>query len=175
MTTQIVSGAVIGVVVAVASAWVSHLLTLKRERERWEREDQRQREAWDQETQLKHRDDRVALYKTLADVSRVIQPTLTKEERAAAAAQVAQGSAEIRLLASEEVYNAAHDLYDAVTAFRISTYLLEVSEDSEEFEVADQHSGEIRKAREKLATPYRAFVTAARKELDVDVMPSKTP
>ena len=53
--------------------------------------------------------------------------------------------------------------------------MLEVSEDSEEFEVADQHSGEIRKAREKLATLYGAFVTAARKELDVDVMPSKTP
>jgi transposase len=80
---QILPGLIIGVAVAISGAFVSHLFIRSREKERWEREDRRQRETREhvdrskRETRehewlLRHRDDRLDLYRRLlSDLSQI--------------------------------------------------------------------------------------------------------
>ena len=49
MGAQIVSGILIGAVVAIAAALVNHRLGVRHEKARWEREDEVQRERWQRE------------------------------------------------------------------------------------------------------------------------------
>ena len=63
VTAQILSGLVIGVVVAVASAFVSHLLIRSRDWERWEREDEVQRERWEREDRIRFQAERMGVYR----------------------------------------------------------------------------------------------------------------
>ena len=49
--TQVVTGILIGAVVAAVGALVNYLLGLRRDRQRWDREDERQRERWNREDQ----------------------------------------------------------------------------------------------------------------------------
>ena len=49
--TQVVIRILIGAVVAVVGALVNYLLGLRRDRQRWNREDERQRERWNREDQ----------------------------------------------------------------------------------------------------------------------------
>jgi hypothetical protein len=62
MTAQVLSGVVVGVVVAGVGAIVSHLLIMQRERKRWEREDQKQREAFEREDQYRDHAERLKAY-----------------------------------------------------------------------------------------------------------------
>jgi hypothetical protein len=171
VTAQLVSGVVIGVVVAVASAFVSHLLILRRERERWEREDQRQREAWDRDTQLKHRDDRVALYRNfLADV-RIATSSLTasQKEGLEALQRIMHGHAEIELLSSKRVDSVAWALVDI--AFRISDLETKMQDAIEEgdHEAAKRHRAAVTTNAPVYRKRREVFVRAAREELGVDV------
>jgi predicted acylesterase/phospholipase RssA len=49
----IISGIVIGAVVAAVGALVNYVLAVRREQQRWDREDQRQQERWDREDRLR--------------------------------------------------------------------------------------------------------------------------
>jgi hypothetical protein len=110
MTAQIITGLIVGVAVAAASSLVSHFLIRGRERERWEREERRQREEWDRETQAQHRADRLALYRQfLADVPRM---GLGSDHEWAAWHRAEQAWAEIKLLGSKEVREAADHLFN---------------------------------------------------------------
>lgn len=63
VTTQVLSGLIIGVVVAVASAFVSHLFTRGRDRERWDREAEAQRERWEHEDRIRFQAERLRAYR----------------------------------------------------------------------------------------------------------------
>jgi hypothetical protein len=106
--------------VAVIGTIASHILTVRREVQSREHEDRRQRDPWERETQLAHRDDRVALYKTLlADVRTATDSwTAATTEGTAALVRLRQDVAEIELLGSTEVGSAANELL--VSAFTIS-------------------------------------------------------
>ena len=54
--TQVVTGILIGAVVAAVGALVNYLLGLRRDRQRWDREDERQRKRWSREDQQRRED-----------------------------------------------------------------------------------------------------------------------
>ena len=120
----ILPGLVIGVLVALASAFASHRFTRSRERERWNREDEVQRERWDHEDKVQkerwHREDelmretwdredrlrlfeeRVKLYRDfLTEAQRLRKRTKVDVGR------LAELEEEINLISSNEVYVAA--------------------------------------------------------------------
>jgi hypothetical protein len=62
---NILPGLIIGVAVAISGAFVSHIFIRSREKERWEREDHRQRDTREHEWLLRHRNERLDLYRRL--------------------------------------------------------------------------------------------------------------
>ena len=170
MSAQILSGLIVGVVVAITGTIVSHLLIMQREARRWDREDKRQRDAWERETQLKHRDDRVALYRNfLADVSIATDEwTAAGPEGLEALLRLRRGYAEIELLGSKEVERAASELF--VSAFTLSDLEDKAQEaEEEDSDAAVRHRADVAAKKPAHHKRVQAFVLAVRAELGVDV------
>src|SRR5215212_10714937 len=109
MTTQIISGIVIGVIVASATTFLGHLLTRRREREHWDREDRRHRETRDHEWQLQHRTDRLELYRRfLVDLSEIKPLAVGPDHETREKAELTM--TEIQLLGSETMRETAYSL-----------------------------------------------------------------
>jgi hypothetical protein len=172
---QILAGLIIGVVVAVSGGFVSHLLIRSRERERWdseddrrreerEHEDRRQREAREHEWQLKHRDDRLELYRRfLAALSEIKPSPDTPNWEVWEVAQYA--GRETELIGSGTVRETARTLFVAQinqADLRGRVMAGKLSEDDpgvkKEMDRRDQH----------LSEANRQFIDAARKDLGMD-------
>lgn len=114
----IVSGIVIGAVVAAVGALVNYALTLRREQQRWDREDQRQQERWDREDRLRqeawnhehefrdYQERRTTYSEFVASVDRLFAGDHSSE----AFQGYRKCDAAVRLIAPPEVGSAAHRL-----------------------------------------------------------------
>src|ERR671933_757003 len=70
--TQVVIGILIGAVVAAVGALVNYLLGLRRDRQRWNREDQQRREGWDHEHEFRdYKERRIAYSELMASTDRL--------------------------------------------------------------------------------------------------------
>ena len=116
--TQVVTGILIGAVVAAVGALVNYLLGLRRDRQRWDREDERQRERWNREDQQRreewdHEHDfrdyaerRSAYSEFVASTDRLFAGDHSEE----AFREYRQCDAVVRLVAPAEVEKAADQL-----------------------------------------------------------------
>ncbi len=159
MTAQILSGLLIGVVVAVASAFVSHLLIRSRDLERWEREGEAQRERWEREDRIRFQAERMGVYRDyLVGVQRALE-TGGEEFDADRLAPMLQ---EIKLIASNEVAEAADALFTG------GSYAHHAGRRFHE------NRGSGAKAEEamlRFEESYRWFTNAARAELGISEEP----
>jgi hypothetical protein len=162
---QILPGLIIGVAVAISGAFVSHLFIRNREKERWEREDRRQRETREHEWLLRHRDDRLELYRRLlSDLSQIEAETDSPDgvtwEKATHTAR------ETELLGSPAVRETARALLLAKVNhehFRSRIMSGELTEDAEVKKELDRHNKDLDEAN-------RRFINAAREELGIDTL-----
>jgi hypothetical protein len=180
VTTQIVSGAVIGIVVAIASAWVSHLLTLKRERERWKHEECVQQQTREHEWQIGHRDDRLELYRQFLVQVRGIKPEYSPFGFHHSGTRRAENTLrEIGLLGSEQVREAAANLLAAQANVADFQGRVKQRGDSEaellrRLEELDPRSKqELERREQELHAAYPRSLTAARKDLGMGASSSK--
>jgi len=116
--TQVVTGILIGAVVAAVGALVNYLLGLRRDRQRWDREDERQRERWNRENQQRREEwdhehefrdyeERRSAYSELAaSTDRLFAGDHSEE----AFQEYRQREAVVRLIAPAEVEKAADKL-----------------------------------------------------------------
>ena len=116
--TQVVTGIVIGAVVAAVGALVNYLLGVRRDRQRWDREDERQRDRWNREDQQRreewdHEHDfrdyeerRSAYSEFMASTDRLFAGDHSEE----AFREYRQRDAVVRLIAPAEVEKAADKL-----------------------------------------------------------------
>ena len=165
MTPQIISGVVVGVVVAIAATFVGHLLTRSREREHWDREDRRHRETREHEWQLQHRTDRLALYRQfLVELGEITpqagEPDPGPREKAELTMNV------IQLLGSEAVRGTAYPLLIAhvnLTNYRGRVISGELAGDDPKVKT------EMDLREHNLLESRTRFMDAAQKELRVDL------
>jgi hypothetical protein len=116
--TQVVTGILIGAVVAAVGALVNYLLGVQRDRQRWDREDERQRDRWNREDQQRreewdHEHDfrdyeerRSAYSEFMASTDRLFAGDHSEE----AFQEYRQRAAVVRLIAPAEVEKAADKL-----------------------------------------------------------------
>jgi predicted acylesterase/phospholipase RssA len=116
--TQVVTGILIGAVVAAVGALVNYLLGVRRDRQRWDREDERQRDRWNREDQQRreewdHEHDfrdyeerRSAYSEFMASTDRLFAGDHSEE----AFQEYRQHDAVVRLIAPAEVEKAADKL-----------------------------------------------------------------
>ena len=116
--TQVVTGILIGTVVAAVGALVNYLLGLRRDRQRWDYEDERQRERWNREDQQRREEwdyehefrdyveRRSAYMEFVASTDRLFAGDHSEE----AFREYRQREAVVRLLAPAEVEKAADKL-----------------------------------------------------------------
>ena len=116
--TQVVIGILIGAVVAAVGALVNYLLGVRRDRQRWDREDERQRDRWNREDQQRreewdHEHDfrdyeerRSAYSEFMASTDRLFAGDHSEE----AFQENRQRDAVVRLIAPAEVEKAADKL-----------------------------------------------------------------
>jgi hypothetical protein len=163
VTTQILSGVVIGVVVAVASAFLSHRLTRGRDRERWEREDEVQRERWEREDRIRFQAERMGVYR---DYLVGVQRALETGGEAFDADRLAPMLQEIKLIASNEVAKAADALFTDGSYYKHQGWRFR-----EKFHETPNAEAKIEEAALRFEESYRWFTNAARAELGISEEP----
>lgn len=170
--SQIVVGAVTGIVVAVSSAIVSHILIARRERERAIMEDRRQREAWDREMQAQNRADRLRVYREfLADIGRI---SLSSEEGRTAWNRAEDTLPELAFFGSDELRRRAIELFSLSTeaaelGLRIQNHWdSEHRWDTEAYESAEEKRKELVKVREKWLEERDEVSKLMREELGLE-------
>ncbi len=157
---QILSGVIVGVAVAVIGTIAAHLLT------------KRQLAAWDRETQLRHRDDRVALYKTFLANARTATDSRTaagKEDATEAFLRLREDAAGIELLGSEEVSSVAVDLFHHTARIMRLEVDRQAAKAEGNYEAAERHRADKLRLEPEFRKRRVAFVLAVREELGVDV------
>jgi hypothetical protein len=159
---------------------VSHLLTVRRERERWDREDRRQREAREHEWQLRHRDDRLELYRRFLAELREIKPNPgTPDYETWGKAE--NTWREIELLGSEQVREAARALFLAeVNLADFQGRMMQHGESVVELPYRLQENDppmkqELDRRQEESFNAYPRFLQAARKDLGMELVLPKHP
>jgi len=160
---QVLAGLIIGVVVAVAGAFVSHRLIRSRERERWDREDEAQRKRWEREDRIRFQAERMGVYRDyLVGVQRALE-TGGEDFDAESMAPLVQ---EIKLIASNEVAEAAEDL------FMRASYAQNMGRRfRERYHQTPNAEAKIEEAALSLEESHRWFSNAARAELGISEEP----
>jgi hypothetical protein len=167
MTAQILSGVIVGVAVAVIGTIAAHLLT------------KRQLAAWERVMQLRHRDDRIALYKTFLANARTATESRTAAEKEDATEailrlreahlRVREDAAGIELLGSEEVSSAAVELFHHTASIMRLEVDRQAAKAEGNYEAAERHRADKLRLEPEFRKRRVAFVVAVREELGVDV------
>lgn len=158
----LLSGALIALVSAAAGFLGNYLL----EARRWEREDRRQHEAREHEWQLRHRDDRLELYRRfLANLPRM---DMTSEEGWEAWGVAENSWGEIGLLGSDEVRSAALRLF-AVSSNRADLErTIRSQEEAGDYEALAHNRQELERTWSDWVEQHEEFIAAVRRELAID-------
>lgn len=155
MTTQVLSGLIIGVVVAVASAFVSHLFTRGRDRERWDREAEAQRERWEHEDRIRFQAERLRAYRDYLVGARKAGDSGGEGFDAELMVPLLQ---EIELVGSSEVAAAAADTF---------TYGSQAKHAGQRFHENRESGAKFDMVRLRFEESCHWFTNAARAELGV--------
>jgi MFS superfamily sulfate permease-like transporter len=155
MTTQVLSGLIIGVVVAVVSASVSHLLTRGRDRERWEYEAEAQRERWEREDRVRFQAERQRVYRDYLVGARRARDSAGEEFDEELMVTLLE---EIELIASDEVTVAAEEVF---------TYGNQAMHAGRRFQDNRESGAKFEEVRLRFEESYDLFTNAARTELGV--------
>lgn len=163
---NMIPGIIIGVVVAVASTLVGHILILRRQREQWVHEEKVRKEQWEKEAQTQNRADRLELYQRF--LSNLSDMGMNSQEEWTAWTNAEFALSQIDLLGSEEVRSSAWSLFTNESLAADCDNTIRKQEEAEDSEAAHHNKLELIRLRENSPDRRNAFIEAARAELGVD-------
>ena len=156
LIAQIIAGAITGIIIAIAGAYVSHFLTTRRDREHWSREDQ-----------LRNYDRRRQVYSDLlywSDTATVIGKVLDDpgSAREMLTDEFVKAHSEVQLLAPHEVVEASDKLSEAFFHFMPDDPDINATEEKVEFHLRPEPHNQLTGAREKFRLVARENLNIAK-------------